>query len=50
MKCVCVWTGTSSSVTEIRDILKYVLVGNRTLRFSSEDEELEDDPSLSGPE
>jgi hypothetical protein len=45
---VCDWTGTGSSVTKIRDILEYVLVGNWMLRFSSEDEELEDDSSLSG--
>ena len=48
-KEVCDWTGIGSSVTKIRNNLKYVLVGNRMLRFSSEDEDLEDDPSLSGP-
>jgi hypothetical protein len=49
-KEVCDWIGTGSSVTEITDILEHVLVGNRTFRFSSEDEELEDDSSLSGAE
>jgi hypothetical protein len=42
-KEVCDLTETGSSVTRIWDILEYVLVGIRTLRFSSEDEELEED-------
>ena len=47
-KKVCYWNGTDSSVTKIRDILEYVVVGNRTLMFSSEYKELEEDSSLSG--
>ena len=43
-------TGTGSPVTKIRGILKYVLIGNRTLRSFSEEEDLEDESSLSGPE
>jgi hypothetical protein len=49
-KEVCDWTGTGSSVTKLTDILVYVLVGNRTSRFSSEDEELKEDSSLTGAE
>jgi hypothetical protein len=49
-KKVCYWNGKGSSVTKIRDILEYVVVENRTLMFSSEDKELEEDSSLSGSE
>jgi hypothetical protein len=49
-KEVCDWTGTGSSVTRIWDILEYILVGIRTLRFSSEAEELEEDTSLTADE
>jgi hypothetical protein len=49
-KEVCDWTGTGSSVTRIWDILEYVLVGIRMLRFSSEDEELEEDTPLNADE
>jgi hypothetical protein len=45
-----VWTGTGCSITKIRDIFKYVFVRNRMLRFSEEEEELEENTSLTAYE
>jgi hypothetical protein len=48
-KEVCDWTGTGPSITKVTDILESVLAGNRTGRFSSDDE-LEEGSSLYGAE